>query len=171
MKRRTYVPLLALLLLACFGAAQAQDAAPATLRVAFVDTQALIRAHPANDEISRLSESLDQELSELIQQRRELAEKQQAEGLNAEEQELLQALNVTIETRRERGLSDIREAAAPAEEAANEVIREIAVEENFELVLDIEAASGLVVYADQDLPDITEQALAILEERFQTDAE
>lgn len=166
MNRRTHGPLFVILIFALFASAQAQEAPAASLSVAFVDTQALIRAHPANEEIQQLSESLDQELADLIDQREELAQKQRDEGLNAEEQELFQALSVTIETRRDRGLSDIREAAAPAEQAANEVIREIAQEEGFELVLDIEAASGLVVYAAEDLPDITDRALDTVEERY-----
>jgi outer membrane protein len=159
-----------LALLAPAAAQQAEPAAPPS-GIAFVDTQALIRAHPADAEISRLGESLDAELQDLVAQRDQLVAKSQEQGLTAEEEELLQALTVTIQTRRESGLADIREAAAPAERAANDIIREIASQEGFALVLDLERASGLVVYAAEGVPDITEAAVALMTERFAADGE
>lgn len=156
-----------LLALAFLGLASAQnDGASAPFRLAFVDTQALIAAHPAQGEIARLGEALDAELQELLGQRQGLLQKQATQGLTAEEEELLQALNVTIETRRDAGLSDIRNAAAPAEEAANAIIREIAQQDGFALVLDIDQAAGLVVFASADVPDITEAAVALMQERY-----
>ncbi len=163
MRRHTTTALLTALL-AFLALATAQNA-PA-FQIAFVDTQALIRAHPAEGEISRLSEALDSELQDLLGQRDQLIAKAENEGLTAEEEELLQALSVTIQTRRDSGLADIRDAAAPAEQAANEIIREIAEAEGYALVLDIEAASGLVVYAAEAVPDITEAAVVVMEERF-----
>jgi len=146
------------------AAQQAEDAPP--FRLAFVDTQELIQAHPAQAEIARLGEALDAELQELLGQRQGLLQKQASQGLTPEEQELLQALNVTIETRRNAGLGDIRAAAAPAEQAANEIIREIAQAERFALVLDIGEAAGLVVFAADGVPDITEAAVAMMRERY-----
>ncbi len=157
----------ALILMALSALATAQEADPAaSFRIAFVDTQALISAHPAQAEIARMGEALDAELQELLGQRDALLQKQQSQALTPEEQELLQALQVTIQTRRDSGLRDIREAAAPAEAAANEIIREIARGDGYALVLDIEAASGLVVFAAEDVPDITSAAVALMEERF-----
>lgn len=156
-------------LLACAAFAPAQESDDSVISVAFVDTQQLIRAHPAGEEIARMSEELDAELEELVGQRQELAEAAQERSLDAEEEELLQALTVTIETRRDNGLSDIREAAAPAEEAANGIIREIAQAEGIALVLDIEAASGLVVFAAETVPDITEAAVELMQERHGDD--
>lgn len=159
--------LLTLLLLASLGLATAQgDGASASFRLAFVDTQALIAAHPAQAEIASLGEALDAELQDLLGQRQALLQKQAGAGLTAEEEELLQALNVTIETRRDAGLADIRAAAAPAEEAANQIIREIAQQEGFSLVLDIDRAAGLVVFAAVSVPDVTQQAVALMQERF-----
>lgn len=158
---------LALILIALLGLASAQQTDPAaTFRIAFVDTQALIAAHPAQEEIARLGEALDAELQELLGQRDALLQKQQAQALTPEEEELLQALQVTIQTRRDSGLRDIRQAAGPAETAANEIIREIARDERFSLVMDIEAASGLVVFAAEGVPDLTAAAVALMEERF-----
>lgn len=158
---------LALILIALLGLASAQQTDPAApFGIAFVDTQALIAAHPAQDEIARLGEALDAELQELLGQRDALLQKQQAQALTPEEEELLQALQVTIQTRRDSGLRDIRQAAGPAEAAANEIIREIASDEGFALVMDIEAASGLVVYAAEGVPDLTAAAVALMEERF-----
>ena len=166
MKRHTPTAILAVLAFALATVAVAQNADPAALRIAFVDTQALIRAHPASAQIEELSQALETELAELQGQRQELLTRQQSQGLTAEEQELLQALTVTIQTRQESGVQEIRGAAAPAEEAANEVIREIASNEGYSLVLDIAAAGGLVVYAGEDVPDITQQAMQLIEERF-----
>lgn len=154
---------LILVLLASLGMAFAQDD---PFRLAFVDTQALIAAHPAQEEIARLGEALDGELQELLGQRQGLLQKQAAQGLTPEEEELLQALEVTIETRRNAGLSDIRNAAAPAEEAANEIIRELAARDGYALVLDLDQAAGLVVFASNAVPDITEEAVALMQERF-----
>ena len=165
MKRHTPTALLALAILAFFTFAQAQEQTT-TLRLAFVDTQALIRAHPANASIQQLGESLETELAELNTQRQELLAKRQTQELTAEEEELLQALTVTIQTRQQSGVSEIQEAAAPAEEAANTIIREIASSEGYSMVLDIAAAGGLVVYAAEDVPDITEQAITLMQERF-----
>lgn len=165
MKRHTPTTILAVLAFAVATFAVAQDAASG-LRLAFVDTQSLIRSHPANAEIERLGAALETELNELTGQREELLARRQNQGLTAEEEELLQALTVTIQTRQETGVREIRGAAAPAEEAANTVIRDIAQAEGYSLVLDIEAAGGLVVYAGEDVPDITEQAIAMIQERF-----
>lgn len=168
MRRHTTTALLtALLALFALATAQQNDDA-AGFQLAFVDTQELIRAHPAQAEIERLGQALDTELQELIGQREELVAKSQNQALTAEEQELLQALTVTIQTRRDSGLADIREAAAPAEAAANEIIREIAAADGFELVLDIGSASGLVVYAAEGVPDITQAAVELMRERHGT---
>ena len=165
MKRHTPTLILVLLAFATLGSALAQETAGG-LRMAFVDTQALIRAHPSSAEIERLGNQLETELGELQSQRQELLAKRQSGGLNAEEEELLQALTVTIQTRQEGGVSEIREAAAPAEQAANEIIEELARAEGYSLVLDIGAAGGLVVFAGDDVPDVTEQAIGMMQERF-----
>ena len=147
------------LLVAIAGQASAQ------VSLAFVDTQALIRAHPAQAEIDRLTQSLDGELQELLQQRQDLLGQAQNGQLSAEQQELLQALSVTIETRRNEGVQAIRDAAAPAEQAANVIIEGLASDQGYDLVLDIGSASGLVVFAADDVPDLTDQAV----ERMQTE--
>ena len=164
MKRHTPTALLAVLIFAFAAFAQAQETTT-TLDLAFVDTQALIRAHPANSRIEELGAALESELSELNAQRQELLNKRQTQTLTAEEEELLQALTVTIQSRQQSGVREIQDAAAPAEEAANQIIREIASSEGYSLVLDIAAAGGLVVYAGEDVPDITEQAVSLMEER------
>lgn len=165
MKRPTPTLLVTVAALTLLAFAQAQDAAQ-TLRFAFVDTQSLIRAHPASSEIEALGQALESELGELVAQRQELLAKQRSQGLNAEEQELLQALTTTIQSRQQTGVQEIQQAAAPAEQAANEIIRELATSEGYSLVLDIGAASGLVVFANEDVPDVTEQAIALMEERY-----
>ena len=163
----TFASALTLLLAALpFAFAQSDDVDAPAFRLAFVDTQALIRAHPAAAEIEGIGQRLDQELEELLTQRDQLLRRQQEAGeLGPEDQELLEALQVTIETRREGGLSEIRQAAAPAEQAANEIIRDLAAEGGYALILDIEASSGLVVFKADFVPDLTEEAIVMMEER------
>lgn len=164
--RRTTTRFLILAVAALVGLASAQgDTAPA-FRLAFVDTQALIAAHPAQADIERLGASLDAELADLTDQRDALLQTAETQELSPEQQEVLQALQVTIQSRRTNGLADIREAAAPAEAAANEIIREIAGNEAFDLVLDFDSAAGLVVFASSNVPDITEAAIALMQERY-----
>jgi outer membrane protein len=161
MKRiKTLLPFAAALLLMLAGHASAQ------VSLAFVDTQALIRAHPAQEEIDRLTQSLDGELQELLQQRQDLLGQAQNGQLSPEQQELLQALSVTIETRRNEGVRAIREAAAPAEQAANSIIESLAGDQGYDLVLDIGSASGLVVFADDGVPDLTDAAVERMESEF-----
>lgn len=140
--------------------------APAFFGIAFVDTQALIRAHPAGAQIQEIGAALDAELAALIEQRDGLIAKAQSGALTATEEEILQALQVTIASRREAGLAEIRAAAAPAEQAANEVIAMIAEAEGLLLVLDLNAAQGLVVFAAPTVPDITETAVAMMVELY-----
>lgn len=158
-----FARILAVLVAATLSLAAAQSDG---FRIAFVDTQLLIAAHPAQAEIAELGAALDAELQGLIAQRQALIARQSSSGLSPEQEELLQALTVTIQTRQNTGLEEIRAAAAPAEEAANEIIREIANRDGHALVLDIGEAAGLVVYAADSVLDITEEAVALMQERF-----
>ena len=159
---RAFPTSLVLLTLASVAFAQA----PAVFGIAFVDTQALIRAHPAGAQIQEIGAALDAELASLVEQRDGLIAKAQSGALTATEEEILQALQVTISSRREAGLAEIRAAAAPAELAANEVIAMIAEAEGLFLVLDLNAAQGLVVFAAPTVPDITETAVAMMLELY-----
>lgn len=172
MRRLTFASVLASLFLLTLGAAAAQegDATPDVnvsedATIAFVDSQAAIAEHPAGAEADELEQEAQEEISGLREQLQSLAQQQQAEGLTSEENERYQALLTTLQSVQERYQADIQEAAQPAIEAVNAIIREIADANGIDVVLDITSASeGLVVYARDGL-DITPQVLDLVRER------
>lgn len=149
------------------GAAFAQDGdLPSNTPIAFVDSQAAIAEHPSGAEADRLEQQATDEIEDLRSQIQSLAQQAQSgEGLSAEESERYQALLTTLESVQQRYQTDIQEAASPAIEAVNEIIRELANENEIDMVLDIATASeGLVVYARDGL-DLTPRVLELVRER------
>lgn len=168
MRRLTLFSALLLALSLALGAAAAQDAElPADTPIAFVDSQAAIAEHPSGAEAQRLEQQAGEEIGQLREQLEGLAQRARGgEGLSPEESEQYQALLTTLEAVQRRYQSDIQEAAQPAIQAVNEVIRELAREQNVDIVLDIGAASdGLVVYARDGL-DLTPRVLELIRERY-----
>jgi outer membrane protein len=132
-------------------------------RLAFVDSQALIAAHPAGQSANQLRELASVEIGGLRDRLDALQAKGRTSGLTAEESELFNVLVTTLETVQVRYAGDIARAAQPAIEAVNEAIRLVAQESGIAVVMDIDAAaeSGLVVYAVEGL-DLTETVAARL---------
>ena len=129
-------------------------------RIVFVDAQAAINVHPAGQEAERLQQMARDELDEL---RAEIdAIVQQARGgqqLTPEQAERHSALVTTVEAVQQRYQQDIAETVGPAIDAVNEIIRQIAQDGGYTIVMDIaQASNGLVVYAQEGL-DITQQVL------------
>lgn len=161
MRRLTFPSVLALVLTLVAGLAAAQEVdVEEDATIAFVDSQAAIAEHPSGAEADRLEQEASEEIGGLREQVQGLAQRQQAgEELSPEESEQYQALLTTLQSVQERYQADIQEAAQPAIEAVNGIIREIAEANGIDVVLDIAAASdGLVVYARDGL-DITPQVL------------
>lgn len=148
-------------------ASNAQVTVPSDMSIAFVDSQAAIAAHPSGSEAERLEQQASEEIGELREQLEGLSQRaRQGEQLTPEENEQYQALLTTLEAVQQRYQSDIQDAAQPAIEAVNEVIRELAADNEIDVVLDIGAASeGLVVYARDGL-DLTPRVLEIIRDRF-----
>lgn len=162
MKRLT-LPLFAVLAVALtIGANLGAQDAPS--RLAFVDSQSLIAAHPAGQSANDLRELAADEIGEIRAQLDELQAKAQGPGLTNEEGELFDVLLATLQTVQTRYQADINAAARPAIEAVNAAIATVADENGIAVVMDIGAAaeSGLVVYAAEGL-DLTEQVAALLE--------
>jgi len=79
----------------------------------------------------------------------------EGQELSSAERGRLQVLIATLEAVQERYQSDIATTAQPALDRVNAVIRELAMENNYTIVLDaVVASNGLVVFA-QDGLDIT----------------
>lgn len=165
--RRLTFPIVIATLLAFAAAAVAQEVdVSEDATIAFVDSQAAIAEHPSGAEADRLEQQATEEIGELRDQLRQLAQRRQAgETLTPEESEQYQALLTTLESVQQRYQADIQEAAQPAIEAVNAIIREVAEASGIDVVLDITSASdGLVVYARDGL-DITPQVLELVRER------
>ncbi len=161
MKRLTLVALAAALLVALVAANPSVQSQPA--RIAFVDSQAAINAHPAGQSADKLKQQAQTEINGLRDKINALAQKQQqGQQLTASEQERYSTLVTTLNAVQKRYQSDIQKAAQPAVDAVNKAIKEVAQRDGFTIVLDSRAAgqggSGLVVYADQNL-DITPQVI------------
>lgn len=124
--------------------------------IVFVDSQAAINAHPAGQAASDLQAQAREEIG-LISADIDTLNRRVLEGqeLSSAERGRLQVLIATLEAVQERYQSDIAATAQPALDRVNAVIRELAMENNYTIVLDaVVASNGLVVFA-QDGLDIT----------------
>jgi len=156
-------PLLAPLVLAfsflTLGAAQ-------ELSIAFIRTSEVLAAHPAGQEAAELTEQARAELEEIATTLQPLiAKANSGEQLTPEEQNTLELSQRTYQETQGRYQQEIQAAAAPAEEAINTIIQEVAQEGGYTLVLNRElaATSSLIVYGDPSIPDITEEVIARIE--------
>jgi Skp family chaperone for outer membrane proteins len=157
--------ILVILLLALSLLAAAQDK---PLKIAMVNTIALLQAHPAGQQAAALAQQRDAELKPLIDELTTLQGKSQtAEGLTADERSRATLLVKTIEDSRNRYNVDIATTAAPAEEAINAAITAYSQANGYTLIIDGDIAgyngSRLFVYVDPaGIPDITQQIITQL---------
>lgn len=168
MRRLTLIALLAFAFMGA-GALTLTAQEPGT-RVVFVDSQSLIRAHPGGGEAERLREQAETEVGELRTSLDQLAQRvRSGQQLTPEENERYQTLLTTLQTVQARAQEEIAAAAQPAIEDINRIIRDIATENDYAIVMDIGAAgisgAGVVVYADEAL-DITPVALERVRAEF-----
>jgi Skp family chaperone for outer membrane proteins len=150
------------LLLAFSFLAFAQDK---PLKIALVNTAALLQAHPAGQQAAALAQQRDGELQPLIDELSTLQGKSQtAEGLSTDERARATLLVQTIESTRNRYQVDIATAATPAEQAINAAIQAIAQANGYSIIIDGDLAgyngARLFVYVDPSaVPDITQQVI------------
>ena len=143
------------------GLGQAQE-----IRIAFVNPNALLAAHPAGQAAAQLVQQRDEELNGILVEIQTLQQKAETpEGLTPDERARANLLVRTVEQVRSRYTEDIQAASAPAVEAINAAVASVAQANGYQLVLDGDLAGttglGLVVYADPDYAtDITEQVIA-----------
>jgi outer membrane protein len=131
--------------------------------VVFVDSQALIAAHPAGQSATELRLRAQAEVEEVRQQLDAIQQRARGGALPPEDTERFNVLLITYEDLQTRYQAEIAQAAAPAIEAVNEAIRAESAENGYTVVLDIAAAaqSGLVVYAAEGT-DITDAVMTRL---------
>lgn len=142
--------------------------AQTTIRIAFVNPNALLAAHPAGQAAAELIRQRDEELSGLLTEVQALQQKAETPaGLTAEERARASLLVRTIDEVRNRYAQDIQATSAPAIEAINRAVAAVAQANGYQLVFDGDIAGttglGLIVYADPNYAaDITEQVIAQL---------
>jgi Skp family chaperone for outer membrane proteins len=146
------------LLIGTFGFAQG-------LRIAFVNPDELLAAHPAGQAVIALLEQRDEELQPLAQELEALQFKATtAEGLTSDERARAQLLIRTLEQTSARYEEDIARVGEPARAAINAAIEAVAQANGFNLVLDGSVAGStgiaLIVYSDGTVPDITQEVIA-----------
>lgn len=151
-----------LALFALLSISSAQDAPP--LSIAFVSSSQVLAAHPAGQAAEELGQQARTEIQEIEAALRPLVTKANSGAqLTAEEQNQLELTQRTYQETRDRYAQDIDAAAQPAEQEIDGIIRQIAAENGYTLVLNFDVArtSGLVLYADEgNAPNITEQVIA-----------
>lgn len=159
MRRLTLLGLLAAVLIAL--SASHLSAQSRQTKLVFVDSQAVIRAHPAGASVEALRAQAESEIGDLRESIGALESKLAAgQTLTPEESERYATLVSTLQAVQARYVNDINAAAEPAVKATNEAIAALAKENGYTVVMDrVEAANQrLVVYADDDL-DITQLAI------------
>ncbi|MFA5568437.1 MAG: OmpH family outer membrane protein [Trueperaceae bacterium] len=156
MRRLTLLGLAAAVVVALF--ASSLSAQSRQTKLVFVDAQAVLRAHPAGQAVEDLRAQAATEIKGLTDSISALENKLgSGQTLTPEESERYSTLRSTLQAVQARYLDEINKAAAPAVQATNEAIAELAKENGYTVVMDrVEAANQhLVVYADDDL-DITQ---------------
>jgi outer membrane protein len=162
MKRLTL--LAAAVVLAMVPLASTLTAQDQPTKMVFVDSQALLAAHPAGQAASSLREQAQVEVDEIRAQLDVIQDRARGGAqLTNEETERFNILLATLETVQVRYQADIAAAAAPAIEAVNAAIEAVSLENGYTIVMDIGASAdmGLVVYAAEGL-DITDAVMARL---------
>jgi outer membrane protein len=156
MRRLTLLGILAAVVIVVTSSSLSAQSRPTKL--VFVDSQAVLRAHPAGQAVEALRAQAQTEVKGLTDSIAALEAKLGAgQTLTADESERYATLRTTLQAVQTRYLNDIEAAAAPAVEATNTAITALAKENGYTVVLDrVEAANQrIVVYADDDL-DITQ---------------
>ena len=143
--------------IAVLGSLNLQAQAPG-MRIAFVNSQQAIDAHPAGaaareveqrgvDEVNAIQTSLNA----ILERARTGAQ------ITPEEQEAFQTGQIALESTAQRYREEVAAAAEPAITAVDTALKAVAAEQGYTVVFDYEVASatGLVVYAEDGL-DITQ---------------
>ncbi|MFA5551033.1 MAG: OmpH family outer membrane protein [Trueperaceae bacterium] len=156
MRRLTLLGIAVAALLALF--ASTLTAQERTSHVVYLNSQAAINAHPAGSQIETLSAQARSEIEGLVNSITALEQKAASgQQLTPDEADRYAALQSSIVAVDSRYRAEIEAAAAPAMAAVDEVLRSLATELNYTMVIDSIAAAetGIVVYADPSL-DITQ---------------
>ena len=132
-------------------------------KIAFIDAQAAIRAHPAGAQAKVLEDQAKTEVEALQADLQAIIESANAgQQLTSEDQNRFQNLQAAIVSVQQRYSEEINTTVQPALEAVDQVISEIAASNDYDMILDARVAGqegvNLVVYAKPGL-NITQQVI------------
>lgn len=149
--------ILAALAVALLGSLNLQAQAPEA-RIAFVNSQQAINAHPAGEAARQVEQRGIAEITEIQNNLNAILDRARSGAqLTPEEQEAYQTGQIALESTAQRYFDEVGAAAQPAVLAVDEALKAVAAEQGYTVVFDYEVAeqSGMVVYA-QDGLDITQ---------------
>ncbi len=128
-------------------------------KIGFVDSQAVISAHPDGVKTDALKEQARQEIEAIQVEIKTLVDSTNGAQPTADQQSRFQLLQQTLADTRKRYEEEIVETVKPALAAVDEAIRTVAQENGYTIILDRGVAGpqqlNLVVYAEDGL-DITD---------------
>lgn len=149
-----FIPVLLGLLLG--GGLLAQDKTVVT-RIGYIDTDAILQAHPQFAKVKEVQTQAQGELKPLQDQIKALEAKIQGGTATAKEQQDYQALAKGYQDTLKKWQDKQDGVINPITEAINGVVAKVAQEQGFAIVMDkrVAGTSGLIVYADPGL-DLTD---------------
>ena len=151
--------LLAVALTAAFTLPNAQSKAT---KIGFVNAQKVLECHPDGKGIVAQRKKAEDELKPLVTQIQGLQAKVQGGQATAAERQQYETLVKSYQAR-VKALSDKQTALlAPITKEVDVAVNKVAKAQGFVLVMDraIASSSGLVIYADPDGTDLTDEVIA-----------
>ena len=148
------------LTVALAGALTLPHAQTKAFKLAFVDSQKLLAAHPQGKEAAALRESAQKELTPLQEKIRALQAKAATGSATAAERQSLDTLGKTYQATAKKWQEKIDKVIAPITKDVDAAVTSTAQDQGIAVVLDAVIAgprgTGLVVYADLKQTDLTD---------------
>src|SRR5690625_4478424 len=148
MKRLTYM-IRAALAVAAVGSLNLQAQAPEA-RIAFINSQQAINAHPAGAAAREVEQRGIAEITEIQNNLNAIMERARSGAqLSPEEQEAFQTGQIALESTAQRYVEEVAAAAEPAVQAVDQALKAVASEQGYTVGFDYEVAeqSGRVVHS------------------------
>jgi outer membrane protein len=148
------------LTVALAGALTLPHAQNKAFKLAFVDSQKLLAAHPQGKEAAALRQSAQTELTPLQEKIRALQAKAATGSATAAERQSLDTLGKTYQATAKKWQEKIDKVIAPITKDVDAAVNSVAQDQGIAVVLDAVIAgprgTGLVVYADLKQTDLTD---------------
>jgi outer membrane protein len=159
MKRMLWIaPVLAAIGL--MGAPLVAQTKPQAVKIGFINSDMAIEAHPDYAKVKAVRDQADKELKPLQNQLTQLQQKIQSGQATAKDQQDFQTLRQAYQDALKKWSTRTEEAGKPLTEQINKIIKKVAEENGFQVIMDykVASASNLVVYAADGL-DVTQKVI------------